>query len=252
MSLFDRFKKNEKPKPTKTTEGGSDVYEYDEKNCKSSFIAEPTEYMEEIEAHFDKNFPGRKTHVFHEIMSDLIHVDIFVMDPSEDEDFYVLYTAGMSALPMSLPDELLPEYKNLELAELIMFLPKNWNVKGLTDKDVSEDDYWPVRWLKMLARFPHEYTTWFAHGHTIPNGENYEPFADNTKFSCVILVAPGDDELGTLKTKDGNDVNFYFVVPIYQNEAEFKLEKGANDLLEKLFEQSDNPSLIDIKRKSVC
>lgn len=51
--------------------------------------------MEEIEPHFNNNFPDRKTHVFHELISDLIHVDIFVINPSDDEDYYVLYTEGM-------------------------------------------------------------------------------------------------------------------------------------------------------------
>lgn len=39
MSLFDRLKKEEKQKIKETTADGSDIYEYDEGDCKSSLNA---------------------------------------------------------------------------------------------------------------------------------------------------------------------------------------------------------------------
>lgn len=47
----------------------------------------------------------------------------------------------------------------------MLFLPENWP----TSSDAFKDDkyYWPIKLLKQLARFPHEYNTWLGYGHTI-------------------------------------------------------------------------------------
>lgn len=66
--------------------------------------------------------------------------------------------------------------------ELCIFLPANWPLESepyqtIEETFKDENNYWPLRWLKKLARFPHEYNTWIGRGHTIPNGEAAEPFA---------------------------------------------------------------------------
>ncbi len=50
--------------------------------------------------------------------------------------------------------------------------------------------YWPIEWLKRIARYPHDNDTWLGGPHTIiANGEPPEPFAPNTKMSCLLLLA---------------------------------------------------------------
>lgn len=110
-------------------------------------------YMEELNEHFNKVFPNRETGVFHELISDIVHIDVNIMEATPDEPYRVLYTNGMSDLPMTLPQEIRKEYKHLERSELMMFLPADW---PLTQKDFeAEENYWPIRLMKMLARFPH-------------------------------------------------------------------------------------------------
>ena len=46
---------------------------------------------------------------------------------TEKQDFYVLYTTGMSDLPMTLPDEL-SDREDLKYAELYLFLPGSWDM----------------------------------------------------------------------------------------------------------------------------
>ena len=46
-----------------------------------------------------------------------------------------------------------------------------------------------MRWLKQLARMPHEYDTWLWTGHTVPNFDPPEPYDESTSL-CGALVMP--------------------------------------------------------------
>ena len=62
--------------------------------------SEPELYTEEemsaVEQQIKKTF-GEFDHVFHELVSPDIHVDICVVPPSEERDYYTLVTMGMGA-----------------------------------------------------------------------------------------------------------------------------------------------------------
>ena len=78
-----------------------------------------TPYSQEIQKHMNKCFPGRTERVFFDKLNDYLQVDIHILEAPTKQDFHVLYTVGMSALPMKLPDEFYPDYQMLERAELI-------------------------------------------------------------------------------------------------------------------------------------
>jgi tetratricopeptide (TPR) repeat protein len=186
------------------------------------------EEMEAIEGHIDTYF-GKSDKVFHEIVSPDIHVDIVIIEPGPERNYYVLCTMGMGAHCMNVP----PDGANLERAEVLVCLPPDWNLEKI-DEEIW---YWPLRWLKVLARLPIEENTWLGWGHTIPNGE---PFADNTEFTTVLLLNPGAfDEAGGICTLPGGEkVNFYQVIPLYEEEAQFKIKHGAERLLALLEEEA--------------
>lgn len=198
------------------------------------------EEMDALEAHIDKYF-GKSKNVFHEIASPDIHVDIYIIEPTRKRNYYTLITSGMGAHRMNVPQEL-AEYK-LERAELVIYLPADWNVY-----DHSEKNYWPLRWLKILARLPIGEDSWLGWGHTVPNGE---PFAENTRFSGVMLINPENVKKGAdvCQLPNGEEVNFYQVIPLYEEEMNFKVTHNAETLLGKM----DNVSpVVDIYRASVC
>ncbi|MCD8279004.1 suppressor of fused domain protein, partial [Enterocloster citroniae] len=169
MGLLDKLLKKG-PKADSVSKGGSPIYHYDEKKDKEWRPPQAYgEYGEEITRHFGALFPDREEFVFHEILSDLVHIDVNIMRPREDKPYYVMYTTGMSDLPMTLPEEI-AHREDLKYGELFMFLPKEWNPgeTGQLDSDIPDSQYWPIRLIKYLARFPHEYGTWLDWGHTIP------------------------------------------------------------------------------------
>ena len=186
------------------------------------------EEMEAVEGHIDQYF-GNVENVFHELVSPDIHVDICVVPPSEERDYYTLVTMGMGAHRMNVPEEL-AEYK-LERAELAITLPADWKLDQESMKD--EKWYWPIRLLKSLARLPINCDSWLGHGHTV---ENREPFAENTKLCTATLIGPQDTEDGSevCTLPGGEEVNFYQVIPLYEDELDYKLEHDVDALLNKM------------------
>lgn len=198
------------------------------------------EQLDALEDHLDKYF-GESDNVFHEIASPDIHVDIFIVEPAPERNYYTLVTCGMGAHRMNVPEEL-AEYK-LERAELLICLPADWDINNKDEKY-----YWPLRWLKILARLPIEHDTWLAWGHTVPNNA---PFAENTQLSGVLLVNPENVEEGAAvcKLPGGDEVNIYQVIPLYDEEMNFKVLNSADELLEKLDIIS---AVVDVNRVNVC
>ncbi|NQX47730.1 suppressor of fused domain protein [Paenibacillus tritici] len=243
------FKKWFGGKEMGNSEDGTTIYGYDAPDEQQLTPPSDILYMEELNEHFNKVFPNRETGVFHELISDIVHIDVNIMEATPDEPYRVLYTNGMSDLPMTLPQEIRKEYKHLERSELMMFLPADW---PLTQKDFeAEENYWPIRLMKMLARFPHMYQTWLGYGHTIPNTEDYEPYALNTELSGVILFAL-PEEVSTVHTTDGNQVQVYFLVPLYREEMEFKLESGMDELIDKLSGLPGDFLVLNPNRPNAC
>ncbi|CZE49168.1 suppressor of fused domain protein [Campylobacter geochelonis] len=192
-----------------------------------------------IDYHIEKTI-GVYEDVFHEMVSDALHIDICIVKPTPQRDFYTLVTMGMGARKMDIPDEF-KEYE-LERAELMICLPKNWNIS-------SDDEryYWATRWLKILARLPYTDDTWLCDGHTIPTGE---PLA-GTSFECILLEKPytfkGAD---VCELPNGEKVKFYQLLPLYKEEMEYKLENGVEELIE-LFDD-DFSDVVNVKRKNYC
>jgi hypothetical protein len=159
----------------------------------------------------------------------------------------VLTTIGMSALPMNTPSGA----EELRFAELMIALPASWPLTQ--DAFENEDHYWPVRWLKQLARLPHEYETWLGFGHTIPNGDPAEPLASNTRLSGVVLLPPVKfgEKFTTVHLEDGSSVHIWAVIPLYPEEMDLKLRDGVEALFPG-FDQHNVSELLDVQRPNVA
>jgi tetratricopeptide (TPR) repeat protein len=204
----------------------------------------PDYYSEEdlaaLEAHIEKYF-GRYQNVFHEIESPDIHVDIAVIEPSLRRNYYTLVTIGMGARRMKTP----PDLEGMDRAEVMVCLPPDWNLDRLDE----EQWYWPLRWLKILARLPINEDAWLGWGHTIPNGE---PFAGNTKLSTVLLLNPGafGEKSAFCQLPGGERVNFYQMIPLYEEETQFKVKNNVQILLN--FLDRDALEYVRVDRENIC
>ena len=204
--------------------------------------------MKVIEEHITKHV-GNPATVFHEIMSDLVHVDVHVVAPTPSKNYYTLVTTGMSDRPMNVPKGM----ENVAHLELLLSLPPTWPMDEKMAPFKDERNYWPIRLLKILARLPHEYDTWLGLQHTMPNGDPAAPWAENTRLSGAMITIPRlvPGAFATVEVRPGKKVWFLAVTPLYPEEMEFKLRKGA-EALDALLRKEGVTELVDPQRKNVC
>jgi len=182
------------------------------------------ETIEAIDRHIARYFGPGET-VWHELASDLVHIDVNVVEPRAARPFFTLVTSGMSDRPMTVPPE---DRSSNQYAELMLCLPADWPLTAEAFRD--ERAYWPIRLLKTVARLPHQYDTWIAAWHSIPNGDPAEPYASDTPF-VGVLVTPMlqcEPAARTIMTDTGKDISLLALVPLHPAEMDLKLTHGTD------------------------
>lgn len=228
-----------KPKPGDTPE----TIRYGAPTADRTLTLGDAKSMKAIEKHITKHL-GKPKFVYHEIYSELVHIDVHVVPPTKKRPFWYLITTGMSDRAMRAPKEA----KDFRFAELAIALPGWWKLDERSLK--SQRWYWPILWLKTLARFPHEFETWLFFEHSVPLADDFP--APGTKFEGVVMEM--DDsfppEFFTLKVGK-RTIYFLSPVPVYPEEMQLKLSEGAEALNERLVKLGtfDN---YDPKRPNSC
>lgn len=232
--------------PREVTSGGSVVHRHEDASRDFQPARGSLASVQLITDHVERHL-GPVASTFHEIVSDLVHIDVHLILPTERRPFVTLVTSGMSDLAMTPP----PEAQEFSYAELMICLPPDWPLSREDFQD--ENNYWPVRWLKQLARFPHTYETWLFEGHSIPNGDPPEPFAENTDFCGWLLFPPllVSDEFRELRVNDDKTIRFFAIFPLFENEMELKLEAGMDALIDR-FAKHGVTEVVDLNRGSTC
>jgi tetratricopeptide (TPR) repeat protein len=185
-----------------------------------------------LDNHIDQFFDFDDVVVWKDKRNDELRVDIYHIKPSESRDFHILITSGMSRLPMNVPSNA----NDFKYGELLAILPAEWDLtqEGLK----NSNNYWPVLWLKNLARIPQQYNSWLCYGHSIPNGDPSKPIAD-TEFQGVVIMDSTTLPEDFLEVKVGADTLYlYTVIPVYAEEMQYKIEHGIKALSQKMAEAS--------------
>jgi len=233
---------------------GQPIYRHKERTKPFEPAIGDMETIGAVERHIAVHL-GEVDSVFHEIISDLVHIDVHVVKPTEERPWYSLVTSGMSDRPMNTPEGA----HDVRFAELMINLPADWPLESKDKPGQINGDpkaYWPIGWLKMIARMPYEYSTWVGFGHTIPNGDPPEPFADNTNFIGTILLPPLLAPEGFHELKlEGRTVYFYALCPLYAEEMDQKLKGGTESLFDALQKAGVSPTEVEVVtlgRKNAC
>ena len=132
---------------------------------------------------------GEFQNVLHEVVSTDIHLDLALIPPQEDRDYYTLCTIGAGAYRMEIERDIRTGYHLSEHSEYIMYLPSDWKLDGESLKE--EENYWPIRLLNNTARIPVWNETWFTMGHTV-GSEDGEPYSEKYPAHNIILTHKTD------------------------------------------------------------
>lgn len=219
---------------------------YPEDDLPAHISAASASYRQEIIAHIEKHL-GPITATFRREDSDS-PVDLLWLRPSANRPYHTLVTLGLSDRPMDIPDDV--ANKNAaERAELMIMLPPEWNISP--DNLNSEQGYWPIAWLTMLADFARTPGNWLGTGYVFPNGDPMTEIAD-TPFSGVLVLPPfvsHPHEYYAFRSRDGTRLNLYALIPLYPGEIDLKSEQGLDVLLEHFDKTGINSEVVDIHRK---
>ncbi|MEM8874737.1 MAG: suppressor of fused domain protein [Planctomycetota bacterium] len=237
--------------PPEKNPDGSTVYRHEPRQRDFELAVGDHMLIEAVEKHLT-DYLGESNGVFHEIVSDLVHLDLHMFPPNDERPFWYVVTTGMAERPMQTPEGV----ENMEFAELAVALPADWPMdKFGAGVDVPEDEqeaaYWPLKWLKFMARLPHEYETWLGAGHTVPNGDPPEPLHESTALIGSVCLPPlfvGGDGFGTVQVGD-RTVHLYQLLLLHADEMQYKLDHGLDALLDRLEEAKVLP-IVDPQRPS--
>ncbi|HIA51768.1 MAG TPA: suppressor of fused domain protein [Candidatus Melainabacteria bacterium] len=198
-----------------------------------------------VEQHLE-DYIGEVTAVIGDAVAgsfDANDINVAVIEPTKKKPYYTLCTMGMSNIRMPAPNE------DSCFAEILTCLPKDWNFDDLDDPDWN----WPINWLKDIASYAYTHNAYLSFDHTIPNGNPPEPVASNTDF-CGFLIAlplnfPGD--FYQLRIGKEKCINFYSIIPLYEEEMQFTLSNKIEKFYKKLFDNKVN-EIININRPNLC
>jgi hypothetical protein len=168
--------------------------------------------------------------VWHELVSEYVHIDVHSIPPSDAHPYHVLITTGMSDRPME------GAIGNGQHCELMLSLPADWPLDQASFQD--EKNYWPIRHLKQTARLPHVFTTLLWYGHTIGNEDTLTPVHPDAPFVGFALSIPIRCHEGARKIniRANKEVHFFSLIPLYEAELKFAREHGTPKLFERLDE----------------
>jgi hypothetical protein len=181
-------------------------------------------------------------------------VDVLVVAPTSRRKFWVLVTSGMSDRAMAVPKGSVDR----RYAELVVCLPEAWGLvesefdpQQFAGKNGATAKYWPVQWLRGVARYPHNLGSWIEPGTVIPNGTPPAPFSTETRH-CGVLIAPSvllPASFLCLQIDAGKVIHFYSLWPLLRDEMAKKGKHGGAGLL-PTFAKAGVTDLVNLKRKS--
>ena len=136
----------------------------------------------------------------------------------------VLMTNGLSNYTMPVPEK----YKDRSHVELYFCLPSYWDL-------ATENGKWVIKWIQKLAKYCIEKQTWYGIGHTFPNGNPALPLSNTMKQKYLMLNAPYFLEKELIPIQDeGKSIHFLGIIPIFEDEMDYKMGKGTYKLLQKI------------------
>ena len=189
----------------------------------------------EIIKFIEENFG--KVEEIYEVGYGNFSLDVAQINPTKEKPYYTLITLGMGEHKMYNQNN-----ENFSsFAELMISLPPDWN---LDDKNYT----WAIDELIQLTYIPFTYFFAYEWGHL---ENNFEPFSSNTKLSTVTLLYPErkKENSGLLKLENRN-LQFYQIVPLYDEEYTFALKNGMKNLL-LLDVEKKISFIIDMNREKV-
>ena len=156
-----------------------------------------------------------------------------------NEKCQLLFTDGLAKNVQQVKDG----FEAFKKIELYFCLPDYWNLN---------ENKWPIDWIERLGAVPQKNDTWFGPGDTIPAGNPPEIISDRFEANHFMLTEPislahfFENSFGT-----DFEVKMLGIIPICQEELDYKIRNSATVLTEKL-KHANHSEKVDLFRTTVC
>ena len=92
---------------------------------------------------------------------DDIELEMAVINPTDERDFYTVVTVGFGAHAMNVPDDV-EGNEQLRRCELVITLPKDWMIDSM-----NRESYWPMGYMQDIVRMVINENSWIGPMHTV-------------------------------------------------------------------------------------
>jgi len=142
------------------------------------------------------------------------------------EKISILTTIGLSNYEMPVPDKMVNRKNN----ELFFCLPNYWHLSDTSNEKFN----WVFHWIERLTNYVIEKNTWFGPGHTMPCGNPFQSLSSSMLENHFFLIDPIllKNELSPIQANE-KEIYFLGIVPIFEDEMDYKQGKGTYKLLKK-------------------
>ncbi|EOP11885.1 MULTISPECIES: suppressor of fused domain protein [unclassified Bacillus (in: firmicutes)] len=238
------------------------VWESDEKNDEQKIennpMIRPTS-IEDFKSHIQLHY-GLITNHIEANTKRITDVELYDVGPNKIVDYHTVVTYRNSYFRMPAPSSVDSGY-----AELVMHLPKDWDVSvtALASSKYS----WPLRLLQEFGEMAREYGLgqWLIFPNQLDEGKgdynaSIHPYSKETEFSGVMIVPPIPQCSGAFKMEFREDgkriegdwpVYFHTLLPLYKEEIQCYFEAGLDTLLQKLLKNGVEAAF-DFNRENTC
>jgi hypothetical protein len=171
-------------------------------------------------------------------------IDLLLIATEKRSPIQVLMTDGLSAYEQPVPEK----FTTFKHIELYFCLPSYWDLEDVNNPTMN----WVKPWIQKLAKHLIEKQTWYGVGHTFPNGNPVEAISPTMKQKYFLLNVPTfmAEELQPMEL-DGKTVEFLAIVPIFEDELDYKMGKGTYKLQKKFLDKNITELLDDYRMSTL-
>jgi hypothetical protein len=199
------------------------------------------EHRDALLTHYEHSFGRPFSILYHEKVSEVVHLDTYIYSPTDERPFITAATVGMSAMPLVFkgdPDveqDQADEHGHRELSnELIIYLDQNWDFG-------SSFGLAPILILNYIARYPHAEKSAIWPGLSF--GYSKRPIIEGSLLTDLFLRRPVYENIeGSMSDVEHCDLpggkycHLMWLIPITVAECYIKRTEGAEALYHILTE----------------
>ena len=186
------------------------------------------EQFEELENYIEEYFGSRYNYMLHEIESEYVHTDTFVIKSKNRDKIFV--TCGMGARAMNTP------FGPMR-CELVIQARRRLPMTSKNAMMLAGE-------LTRISKFPFCEETWFGAGHTMNVSQKFKK-AFGYDYIAFMQLPHSASVTGIEE-----DVDFLLAIPIYAEEREWCIKHHTIIFLEKLHKKyKGKEQYADFRRK---